>query len=138
MGNHEISFQLKSNLGELDTLCQELERFGEVAGLSQKCIFELNLALDELFTNIISYAHGEGCLEKVNIRIKNEGDTLVICVEDQGIPFNPVDVAKPDFKCTLNERKIGGLGIHLIKSVMDDIAYQRSGNKNILTLKKAI
>ena len=55
MAKNKVSFKLKSNLSELDALCQNLEKFGQSFGLSKKCIFEANLALDELFTNIISY-----------------------------------------------------------------------------------
>lgn len=138
MPKNKYSFKLKSNLSELNKLCQNMEQFGQSIGLPQKCIFEANLALDELFTNIISYGFKDEEEHLIKITISMQNDMLILCIEDDGIPFNPVEVEKPDLECTIEECKIGGLGIHLIKNLMDDVCYQRCGDKNVLTLKKNI
>ena len=138
MAKNKVSFKLKSNLSELDALCQKLEKFGQSMGLSQKCIFEANLALDELFTNIISYGFDDKTEHTIRITIFLQNDELVFNIEDDGIPFNPTEAESPDLECTIEECRIGGLGIHLAKNLMDEVCYQRCNDKNILTLRKNI
>ena len=136
MAKNKVSFKLKSNLSELDALCQKLEKFGESMGLSKKCIFEANLALDELFTNIISYGFDDKNEHTITITIALQNDDLVVNIEDDGIPFNPTQTETPNLECSIEEYRIGGLGIHLAKNLMDEVCYQRCKDKNILTLKK--
>jgi len=138
MAKNKVSFKLKSNLSELDALCQKLEKFGQSKGLSKKCIFEANLALDELFTNIISYGFDDKNDHTISITISLQNDELVFSIEDDGVPFNPTKVETPDLECTIEECRIGGLGIHLAKNLMDEVCYQRCNDKNILTLRKNI
>jgi anti-sigma regulatory factor (Ser/Thr protein kinase) len=138
MAKNKVSFKLKSNLSELDALCQNLEKFGQSMGLSKKCIFEANLALDELFTNIISYGFDDKNEHTISITIALQNDDLVVNIEDDGIPFNPTNAETPDLECSIEECRIGGLGIHLAKNLMDEVCYQRCKDKNLLTLKKNI
>lgn len=138
MAKHKVSFKLKSDLSELDTLYRNLERFGQSIGLPSKCIFEANLALDELFTNIISYGFDDKNEHFIKITIACQDNNLVIHIEDDGVPFNPTTVKTPDLECNIENCRIGGLGIHLAKNLMDEVCYQRCKNKNILTLKKNI
>ena len=138
MAKKKVSFKLKSNLSELDALCQKLEKFGQSLGLSQKCIFEANLALDELFTNIISYGFDDKTEHTIRITIFLQNDELVFNIEDDGIPFNPTEAESPDLECSIEECRIGGLGIHLAKNLMDEVCYQRCNDKNVLTLRKNI
>ncbi len=136
MAKKEYSFELKSSLSELDNLCQNLEDFGQKIGLSKKLIFEINLALDELFTNIISYGFKDDDEHTIKITMTPRQKVLCLCIEDDGVPFNPIDFETPDVACSVENCKIGGLGIHIIRKLMDDICYRRCDDKNILTLKK--
>jgi anti-sigma regulatory factor (Ser/Thr protein kinase) len=136
MAKKEYAFELKSNLSELDNLCQSLENFGQKIGLPKKLIFEINLALDELFTNIISYGFDDDEEHIIKVTITPQNEELCLCIEDDGIPFNPTDFETPDVACSVENCKIGGLGIHIIRKLMDEICYQRCGKKNILTMKK--
>ena len=138
MAKKEYSFKLKSNLSELDSLCQNLEDFGKKIGLSKKLIFEINLALDELFTNIISYGFEDEEEHHIKVTLSPQNEDLCLCIEDDGTPFNPIDFATPDVSCSVEECKIGGLGIHIMKKLMDEVCYERCGDKNILNLKKKI
>jgi serine/threonine-protein kinase RsbW len=138
MPKKKFSFKLKSRLSELDKLCRNLETFGRKAGLSKKCIFEINLALDELFTNIISYGFCDDEDHLIKITIAPQNETLCLCIEDDGVPFNPVEFNEPVIQCNIEECKIGGLGIHIIKNLMDEVCYERCRGKNIITLKKHI
>ena len=132
------SFELKNDLSELEQLCQNCEDIGRSINVSDKSIFEMNLALDELFTNIISYGFNDHREHIIKISITVEGDQLEMRIEDDGIPFNPLESKTPDFQCGIEECKIGGLGIHLIKKLMDDLQYQRVADKNVLVLKRKL
>jgi len=136
MAKKKYSFELKSSLDELDNLCLNLETLGEKIGLSKKLIFEINLALDELFTNIISYGFSDEDEHTIKVTITPQKGKICLSIEDDGIPFNPIEFDTPDVACSVENCKIGGLGIHIMRKLMDDICYQRCGDKNVLTLKK--
>ncbi len=138
MTKPDYSFELKSNLSELNTLCRHLEDCGSIMGLPQRCMLEINLGLDELFTNIISYGFKDNSVHQIKFSLAKDKETLVVKVEDDGIPFNPLEVAGPDAAPDIDSIKIGGLGIHLVKNVMDDVNYQRVKGKNKLIMKKSV
>ncbi|HHE74509.1 MAG: ATP-binding protein [Deltaproteobacteria bacterium] len=138
MAKKFYSFELKNDQSELERLCHNCEEIGQSIGISDKSMFEMNLALDELFTNIISYGF-QDCQEHIiKVSITVEGDQLQMRIEDDGVPFNPLESETPDIQCGIEDCKIGGLGIHLIKKLMDDIQYQRVADKNILVLRRKI
>ena len=138
MTEGKISFKLKNNLSELDTLLQNLENFCVQLGLSKRCKCEIDLVSEELFTNIISYGYSDDAEHWVKITISYEHGTLIMRIEDDGIPFNPLETKSPDLDSPLEERCVGGLGVHLTKHFTKDIVYERRGDKNILTLRKVI
>jgi anti-sigma regulatory factor (Ser/Thr protein kinase) len=138
MAKKSYSFELKSSLSELDRLCQNLETFGNKFGFSKKLIFEINLALDELFTNIISYGFKDDEKHVIKVTLTPQNDELCLCIEDDGTPFNPIDFETHDVSCSVENCKIGGLGIHIMKKLMDEVCYQRCGDKNVLNLKKKL
>jgi anti-sigma regulatory factor (Ser/Thr protein kinase) len=133
-----VSLELRNSLSELDTLCQILQQFGEALGLSNKALFQICLAMEEVFSNIISYGYTDDAVHWIKIAISHDQGILMIRLEDDGIPFNPVWADEPDCECPVEERKVGNLGIHLCKKVMDEMIYERCGNNNILILKKDI
>ena len=138
MMKRDYCFELKSELSELQTLCRHLEDCGNVMELPQKCLSEINLGLDELFTNIISYGFGDESEHQIKFSLAKDSETLFVQVEDDGIPFNPLDVVDPEVSQDLDSMDIGGLGIHLVKKMVDDIDYQRVEGKNKLILKKCV
>ena len=138
MARKEYSFELKNSLSELDNLCEYLEDFGQKIGLSKKLIFEINLSLDELFTNIISYGFKDEDEHIIKVTITPQNEELGLHIEDDGIPFNPIDFETPDVAGSVENCNIGGLGIHIMRKLMDEICYQRCGDKNVLTLKKTL
>ena len=138
MAENKLSFELKNRLSELDTLEKKIHGFSGQLALTEKSNCRINLVLEELFTNIVSYGYSDDSEHKILFTITHENGDLTIQIEDDGIPFNPEDASTPDLECTIEERDIGGLGIHLIKKLMDDVLYQRCGEKNVLILKKSI
>ena len=138
MGGGEISFEIRNSLSELSTLAERVEEFGESIGLSSKCLFEVCLALEEVFTNIVSYGYEDDKEHWISVTIRCAAGMLTLRLEDDGIPFDPCRAEAPDLQCSLEERRVGGMGILLAKRLTKDMMYERCGTRNILTLKKDI
>ncbi len=134
----QITFKLTNRLDDLDVLCEHVASFCETCGIAKKPKFEINLALDELFTNIINHGFNDDAEHSIRVTCTLKDDIVEITIKDDGIPFNPLEAPQPDLNCTFNDREIGGLGIHLIKAYIDRIDYQRAADKNILTLTKML
>ena len=130
------TIQLKNNLRELERLSQIVNEFGEAHRLSPKVLYALNLSLDEILTNVIYYGYDDTNEHHIIIRISLKDEELTAAVEDDGRHFNPLEAAKPDLAKPLEERQVGGLGIHLVMNLMDTVEYKRQGNKNLLVMKK--
>jgi len=96
---------------------------------------KFRLCAEEAIENIISYAYGEegGWME---ISLTKEDKLITLTLKDAGKAFNPLEAQSPDFNTPILERKVGGLGIHFIKTLMDEIQYERKDGCNILTVKK--
>ena len=94
--------------------------------------------MDEIFTNIISYGYTDQAEHTVRVCVSADADHLTIVVEDDGVPFNPIERLTPKVPDNVESCKIGGLGIHLVKNLVDDIGYRRCDGKNILTLTKTV
>jgi anti-sigma regulatory factor (Ser/Thr protein kinase) len=131
------SISVSANSGSLTKLSDWLD--GKLRGYhcAEAICNQIMLANEEIFLNIASYAYpitgGE-----VTARIGKKGNMLAIQYEDEGIPFNPLEIPAPEINVPLEERKIGGLGIFLVRKMMDKVKYKRVNNKNTLTLYKII
>jgi len=91
------------------------------------------LAIDEVATNVIMYAYPGG-RGKIHLALRRDGDMLRVTITDHGVPFDPTQSAAPDLARPLEERPVGGLGIHLARSMVDEITYRRAGDANILMM----
>ena len=138
MASHKYSFELKNDLSELEPLCRHLNKFGQDAGLSEACITDVNICLDELFTNIVSYGFEDDLEHIIRFTMDLDNRVLTLTIEDEGIPFNPLEKKAPEVPVDLIDVRIGGLGIHIVRKLMDDVRYKRKQGKNKLTLKKFI
>ena len=138
MESHKYSFELKNDLSELEALCKHLNKFGQLAGLSEACITDVNICLDELLTNIVSYGFEDDLEHIIWFTMELDNQVLTLSIEDEGIPFNPLEKKAPEVPADLTDVRIGGLGIHIIRKLMDDIRYNRKQGKNKLTMKKFI
>lgn len=130
--------RLKNRLLELDRLADTVESFGEAHGLSAKLRFKIRLVLDELLTNIISYGYVDEVEHDIAVAMGKKGRRLRFVIEDDARPFDPLTVEAPDLETQAAERRIGGLGIHLVRTIMDRVAYERVGGRNRLILEKDI
>lgn len=134
-----FALTLQGKLCELERLCCKLEEIGARLGISRRSLFEVNLILDEIFTNIISYGFAEGGeAQRVRIAFTVTDDRLVVVVRDRGVPFDPIARGSPDLPCDVEACRIGGLGIHLIKNLADEVSYRRVDGMNVLTFTKRL
>ncbi len=130
--------RLKNQISELKYLYQALVQFGQKHDISLKILDEMNLALEEIITNIISYAFSTEAEHTIILRLSKEDHQLIAEVEDDGKPFNPLDAPDPDIGLPVEDRPIGGLGILLTKNMVDHIDYSQRNGKNLLRLRKVI
>ena len=132
-----MEFRLKNELEEIRLLAEAIELWGEENGIPGKTLFQLNLALDELLTNTITYGYPEGGEHEIMLRLIPEGEKeLLIEIRDDGLAFNPLEVKAPDLKQDIEERPIGGLGIHLVRQMLNELEYRRENGQNILLMRK--
>ena len=132
------SLTLTNELSELKRLSEAVENFGEVNALSPKDIFQINLALDEVITNIISYAYEDSACHEIVVTLELSDQKLTITVIDDGRLFNPLQIPPLDLTESLEERQVGGLGIHFVRQVMNYVAYEREEGRNKLLLHKEL
>lgn len=138
MGNGHIRIVLRNQLSEIQKLRLELERFSQACGLPSRTLFELNLILEEVVANVISYAYEGTQSHEIVVEAHFQDDELVLEIEDDGRPFNPLQGPAPDFESPLERRKVGGLGMHLVREFTNNIEYGREDGKNRLVLRKKI
>jgi serine/threonine-protein kinase RsbW len=115
-----------------------VERFGSRHLVPSRIVNELNVALDEVLNNIISYGFEPGEESELLIRVSVRGREIVAEIEDAGRPFDPLQAPPPDMSGSLRERKVGGLGIHFVKQLMDDVTYARVAGRNRLRLVRRL
>jgi anti-sigma regulatory factor (Ser/Thr protein kinase) len=96
----------------------------------------INICLDELFTNIVSYGFDDDSQNLIKFTLNCDNNMVNINIEDNGIPFNPLEKIDPDFPENVESAQIGGLGILIIRKLMDSVSYERKNGKNILRMKK--
>jgi anti-sigma regulatory factor (Ser/Thr protein kinase) len=122
-----------------DRTAQRLIRhFGELHEIPGRTLYAVNLAVDELVTNAVLYGFDEGSTEEIVVQIEAQAKEVRAVVTDEGREFDPLSAPAPDLTAPLETRTVGGLGIHLVRSLMDDVQYARDGNKNLLTIRKRI
>jgi sigma-B regulation protein RsbU (phosphoserine phosphatase) len=131
-----LEIRFHNRLSELDRLGQTLSEFSQQHGLAAKVTRDLNIALEEILTNIISYGYTDDREHVIRVRLDVQPGEVKAEVEDDGQPFNPLEASEVDTAKPLEERTIGGLGIHLVRKLMDGLEYQRQEGKNLFRMKK--
>lgn len=137
-GQKLLAYRLKNELAEIEALALAVESFAAANNLPEQVVFQVNLCLDELLTNTISYGFPQGGEHEITVELVMQGGALVITTHDGGLAFNPLERAEADTSQSIEERPIGGLGIHLVRKMMDEIEYRRESGQNVLVMKKLI
>ncbi len=138
MHEGSITIRLPADPKEIERLNRIVRQFGDLHEVPGRTLYAVNLALDELVTNVILHGYDDTSNQVVEVRLTVREGIITAEVEDGGRPFNPLDAPTPDLNAALDERELGGLGIHLVKSLMDRVEYRREGEKNVLTVRKRI
>ena len=129
---------IKNEVAEWEHLVILIDEVTEELQLDPEIGMSLNLALEEVVSNVILYAYPEGTNGTVQIVANSDGQVLVFTITDQGKAFDPTQVKEADITLSAEERAIGGLGIFIVNQIMDNVSYRRENGQNILMLTKRL
>jgi anti-sigma regulatory factor (Ser/Thr protein kinase) len=133
-----LSIALLNRTEELERLSSAIDEFADVHGFSADVTHAIHLALDEVVANVIRHAHDDGDEHRIGVELSLGNGIVTIEVNDDGVAFNPLAAPPPDLELPIEQRRPGGLGIHIIKAIMDGLDYRRSKGRNRLTMVKML
>ena len=132
-------FSLRNDRTEIPRLAREIEAFAEAGGIGPAEVGQLQLALEEAITNTMDYGLPVGGVYEIDVRATVEDGLVEVAVEDDGVAYDPMaDTPEFDPDQSMEERRIGGIGVHLVRTLMDEVNYLRVGDRNRLTVRKRI
>ena len=128
------SLKIETRHDELDRVSAAVEELAEREGWPPEMVYRMTLVIEELVVNIINHGHDDG-VHDIEIAMASEPDALTVEIIDDGRPFDPLsDAPEPDLDSLLEDRPVGGLGIHLVRTMMDEVHYRREQDRNHTTL----
>ena len=137
----ELVIRIPGDLAEISRLPGLVEEFGSRTGIPAGLVVTLNLVLEELVANTVTYGYDDGNVHpdrSIEIRLNRRGNLVTLTLEDDAKPFDPTQLGTPDTDAAIEEREPGGLGIHFVKTLMDTVEYRRVADRNRLTMTKSI
>ena len=134
----EKKLVIKNDISEISKLATFIGELSEELDLTSELNFNLNLVLEEAVSNVILYAYGKEEQKDISLVAYSSDDNLVFVLTDSGTEFDPTKVPDADITLSAEEREIGGLGIFLIRQIMNTVEYQRIDGKNVLTMRKQL
>jgi serine/threonine-protein kinase RsbW len=129
-----VSLELRNDRGELSRVAQWVEQLATELGLVASVAYRVDLCLAELVTNVVDYGYDDDAEHAVVLRARRIGRTVVVDLEDDGRPFNPLEAPPPPEPTSLEDAPIGGLGLQLVRANVDGCRYRREDGKNVLTM----
>ena len=133
----KLHLKLEARPEALERITSAIEELGEREEWPPKLMFRVNLVLEELGLNVMTHGQQAGARE-LEVILTSEPDTVTMEIVDDGPPFDPLrDALPPDTDAPLDERPVGGLGVHLVREMMDEVRYRYEDGKNRLTLVTA-
>ena len=133
---HTTQLAIRNKLADLAILSDALERFCVQHGVARKLLVQLQVALDEIVSNVIKYAWPEGGTHELSVRITTRRNGVEVEIIDDGRAFDPLGVPAPERRPAGGRPRPGGVGIHMIKQLMDGVEYARSDGRNHIILTK--
>lgn len=130
--------RLDNRLDELERLHAFFEEIGARANWPERLKFDMTLSCEELLTNTINYGFPQGGRHVITLSVQSSPAGVEIRLEDEGVPFNPLEFGEPDTSLGLEERTVGGLGIFFVKRMMNEFIYERTDTGNLVILRKTI
>ena len=134
----EKSIILTNDISEISKLNEFVEEIGNEFSLTPDVVFNVNLVLEEAIVNVINYAYPKEKHESIHLSAQLHEDSIVFVLTDTGMQFDPTKAPEADITLSLEDRPIGGLGIFLIRQIMNEVSYERIDGKNVLTLSKKL
>ncbi|MDP2304289.1 MAG: ATP-binding protein [Ignavibacteria bacterium] len=132
------SLVISSRISELETVRKFTDNLCLNYNIDAGIAYKFNLAFEELLSNIVFYGYDDESIHEIEILFSYDIVKLSATIKDDGKAFNPLEKAEPDTSLSIDERKIGGLGIHLVRKMMDEVRYKREGEFNIFYFSKNI
>ena len=132
-----VTVRIENDLAEIPKVDEKLDEFAEQFGIPPAIAATFHIIFDDLLNNVISYGFNDGQRHFIDISLELTANSLIVSIVDDGVPFNPLTETAPDTKLSIEDRQVGGMGIHLVINMVDDISYQRTADKNVLTLTKS-
>ena len=129
-----LTLHLQNKIAEVARLVDAVESFGTHAGLSPDLTYRLTLSLDEIVSNVIRHGYSDTSDHVVEVRLSIHDGVVTSVIEDDGHPYDPRESPEPDLSMPVEQRGPGGLGIFLVRQMMDSIDYARRDGRNILTV----
>jgi anti-sigma regulatory factor (Ser/Thr protein kinase) len=129
-----LTLHLQNRIAEVARLVDAVESFGSHAGLSSDLTYRLTLSLDEIVSNVIRHGYSDTNDHVVEVRLSIRDGVVTSVIEDDGHPYDPRESPEPDLSMPVEQRGPGGLGIFLVRQMMDSIDYARRDGKNVLTV----
>jgi len=133
-----IDATLASRGDAMQRVSRLIDRVGREYALPSEVVTNLRIALDEVVTNIVKYAYRDGASHDITVHCEIRNGRLETTVEDDGVAYDPLLAPRPDVAVPLAAREVGGLGVHFVRALMSDVAYERVGGRNRLTLKQEL
>jgi len=130
--------RIANRLAELERVRLWIEQFGAAHALPVPVLTSLLVSFDEVLSNIISYGYADGDDHEIRLGIAVEGGAVVAEVEDDGVPYDPLGAPPPELSGGVGERSLGGLGVHFVRTLNDEVGYERRGNRNRLRFSKRV
>ena len=135
---YQSSLTLPNDVQTIPQLAEFVDTVSEAIGLDMGTTMQMNLAMEEAVVNVMNYAYPADVKGTVDIEAKAGDGWLQFIISDSGTAFDPTAKGEVDTTLSAEERGIGGLGIHLIRQIMDSIEYERKDDRNVLTLTKKV
>jgi anti-sigma regulatory factor (Ser/Thr protein kinase) len=132
-----LTLNMEARLDEIERIHTAVDILAEAEGWEPELLFQIKLVLEEMGTNIVKYGYDEGGEQEFRITLMSESRALTMEIMDNGKPFDPfADSPPPDLDSSVEERPIGGLGVYLVRKLMDEAHYRREDGMNKVTLIK--
>lgn len=133
-----LSLEIPAQTAAMETLLDAVDSFGKTHDWSEVAAFHVRMVLEEILMNVIMHG-GDGTREpSVWLDLEQQAQGVLLTVQDDGVAFDPTLVAPPDIEASLEERDIGGLGVHLMHTLMDHVSYCHANGRNCLRLQKSV
>jgi len=136
--SQQITLELMANMAALEEADRALDAFAARMAWSETALFQVRLVLEEIMMNVISYGSDGVTTPHVRLHLSQQDTALAMEIADDGVAFDPLQAPAPDLDADIDDRPIGGLGVFLVRELMDSVTYRREAGWNRLSVTKIL